>query len=389
MGFEMKKKTKLIHSGIDTKKFAGSLTTPIYHNSTIVFNNYKDFLLAKRKRFSKLYYGRFKTKTVITFENIVKDLYKSEKAIITSSGLSAIIITLFALVKKNDHILVVENCYEPVSNFVKDEFKKFGINCDFYSSDFNENIEKLIKTNTKLIYLESPASLNYEVQDITRFVKFARKNKIVTVMDNTWSTIIGCNPLEYGIDIVIESATKYFSGHSDCFCGLIACSNRHFNQIFKTKVRFGDFVSSESCYLAIRGLKTLSLRLKQHHESAIKMYKYLKTNKNVLSILFPSVVENKNFKLWKKYHSTGNGLITFKIKRNGKKSLDFFFDNLKFFKIGFSWGGFESLILPLESLDPFHNCNDENGFWCRIHVGLEDVNDLINDIDYAIDNYEK
>ena len=252
-----------------------------------------------------------------------------------------------------------------------------------------DSIEKLIKTNTKLIYLESPASLNYEVQDITRFVKFARKNKIVTVMDNTWSTIIGCNPLEYGIDIVIESATKYFSGHSDCFCGLIACSNRHFNQIFKTKVRFGDFVSSESCYLAIRGLKTLSLRLKQHHESAIKMYKYLKTNKNVLSILFPSVVENKNFKLWKKYHSTGNGLITFKIKRNGKKSLDFFFDNLKFFKIGFSWGGFESLILPLESLDPFHNCNDENGFWCRIHVGLEDVNDLINDIDYAIDNYEK
>ena len=124
----MKKTTKLIHSGIDTKKFKGSLTTPIYHNSTIVFNSYKDFLVAKQKRFSKLYYGRFKTKTVITFENIVKDLYKSDKAIITSSGLSAIIITLFALVKKNDHILVVEDCYEPVSNFVKNEFERFGIN---------------------------------------------------------------------------------------------------------------------------------------------------------------------------------------------------------------------------------------------------------------------
>ena len=318
MGYEVKKTTRLIHSGIDTKKFTGSLTTPIYHNSTIVFNNYQHFLEAKRKRFSKLYYGRFKTKTVITFENIVKDLYKSEKAIITSSGLSAIIISIFALVKKNDHILIVENCYEPVSNFVKDELAKFGINYDFYSSDFNENIKKLIKSNTKLIYLESPASLNYKVQDIAKFVKFAKMNKIVTVMDNTWSTVVGCNPLEYGIDIVIESATKYFSGHSDCFCGLIACSNKHFNQIFRTKVRLGDFVSSESCYLAIRGLKTLSLRLKQHHESAIKMYKFLKANNNVLSILFPSVIENKNYKLWKKYHSTGNGLMTLKIKKNKK-----------------------------------------------------------------------
>ena len=135
--------------------------------------------------------------------------------------------------------------------------------------------------------------------------------------------------------------------------------------------------------------RSFCLSHSNHFYTAIKMYKYLKTNKNVLSILFPSVVENKNFKLWKKYHSTGNGLITFKIKRNENKSLDLFFDNLKFCKIGFSWGGFESLILPLESLDPFHNCNDEKGFWCRIHVGLEDINDLINDIDYAINNYEK
>ena len=385
----MKKETRFIHSGIDTKKFNGSLTTPIYHNSTIVFKNYSDFLKAKSKKFSRLYYGRFKTETVLIFEKIVKDLYGSEKAIITSSGLSAIIITLSSMVKKNDHILIVENCYEPVSNFVKDELKKFGVKYDFYSSDFKINIENLKKKNTKLIYLESPGSLNYEIQDIKKFVEFAKSNNITTIMDNTWSTAIGCNPINLGVDIVIESATKYFSGHSDCFCGLIACSKENYKKIFKTKVRFGDFVSSENCYLAIRGLKTLSLRLNHHYFSAKKIYKFLSKQKIISSILFPSSRESKNYHLWKKYHSSGNGLITIKLMKIGNKTPSEFVDNLKFFKIGFSWGGFESLILPLETIHPKYKINSSDGYWFRIHVGLENVDDLKSDLENAIGIYEK
>jgi len=388
MGYDVKKDTRFVLSGIDTKKFNGSLTTPIYHNSTIVFKDYSEFLKAKSKKFSRLYYGRFKTETVLVFEKIVKDLYTSESAIITSSGLSAIIITLSSMIKKNDHILIVENCYEPVSNFVKGELKKFGVKYDFYSSDFKTNIENLKKKNTKLIYLESPGSLNYEIQDIKKFVEFAKSNNIITIMDNTWSTAIGCNPINLGVDIVIESATKYFSGHSDCFCGLIACSKKNYKKIFKTKVRFGDFVSAENCYLAIRGLKTLSLRLNRHYLSAQKIYKFLSKQKVISSILFPSSKESKNYHLWKKYYSSGNGLITIKVKKIGNKNPSEFVDNLKFFKIGFSWGGFESLILPLETIHPEYKINMNDGYWFRIHVGLENVDDLKSDLENAIGIYE-
>lgn len=389
MGHGLKKVSKLVVSGIDTKRFNGSVTIPIYNNSTIIFSSYREFLNAKKDRFSKPYYGRFKTETVRSFETIIQEIYETEKAIITSSGLSAIIISITSLLKKNDHILLVENCYEPVSNFIKSELNKFGVEHDFYSSDFDYNIQKLKKKNTKLIYLESPGSLNFKVQDLDRFVAFAKKNNITTIMDNTWSTVLGCNPKKHGVDIVVESATKYFSGHSDCFCGLIACNKEYYEKIFKTKVRFGDFVSSENCYLAIRGLRTLSLRLKQHFHSAKLIIKFLKTKKIITSILFQGDPKSKDYNIWKKYHSLGNGLITIKITKIDNKTIADFIDNLKFFKIGFSWGGFESLILPLESINPNNKYNnDKDGFWIRIHVGLEDVKDLIDDLENAINHYE-
>tara|TARA_B100000989_G_scaffold299018_1_gene292012 strand:+ start:5463 stop:6614 length:1152 start_codon:yes stop_codon:yes gene_type:complete len=381
----LRKKSKIIHASMNLKDFEGSVSTPLFRNSTIIFKDYKTFLKNKKNRFNSLYYGRFKTRTTKTLEKIVSKLYESEKGIVTSSGLSAIIISLLSQIKKGDHVLVVKNCYEPVKNFFSNELTKFDITHDFYSPKYSKVFESLANKNTKVIYLESPTSLFYDIQDLDKFIKFAKSRGITTIMDNTWSTFYGCNPIRLGIDIVIESATKYFSGHSDCFCGLIACNKFNYNKIFQTKVRYGDFVSSENCFLAIRGLKTLPVRLERHFENALKVYNYMKKSKFYTKVIYPGIKENKDYKIWAKYHSIGNGLITFQIKKRSKP-IETFLDSLIFFRIGFSWGGFESLILPIYE-DEKKSTAETKGIWFRIHVGLEDPEDLIKDLDQALKKY--
>ena len=379
-------RTETIHFGVEPENHYGSISDPIYRNSTLIFQNYNSFLNAKKDKFNVPYYGRISTYTTRRFEKLGSKLYNAKKAVVTSSGLSAITITFLALLKKNDEILISENCYEPVYNFATNELKKFGIKSHFFSSNIKE-IAKSINSKTKVLYIESPGSLNYEVLEIKEIVKLCKKKGIITIMDNTWSTFLGCNPLEIGVNIVIESLTKYFSGHSDNFLGLVALNSLKLAKtIKKTSVRLGDYVSSESCFQASKGLKTLKLRFEKHGENAEKVFKYLKTKKIVKKILYLPDPRNKFHILWKKYHKLNNGLITFSIHK--KKNISSFIDKLNLFKIGFSWGGYESLILPIENLKPSKKMSKNNEYWFRIHVGLESYSDLINDLEKAFRNYE-
>ena len=380
-------KTKLIHDGSDPRKHYGSINNPIYKNSTLIFESYKTFLHAKKNKFDVPYYGRISTYTTRSFEKIICSLYQSKYTVLTSSGLSAITMTLKSLLKKNDEILITENCYEPVFNFAKYELSKFGIIVNYYSNNC-KNLNKIVSRNTKLIYVESPGSLNFNVEDLNLISKFAKKNKLITVIDNTWATFIGCNPLNFGFDVVIESGTKYLSGHSDNFLGIITTKSKNFyDQIKKTTVRYGDFVSAESCFSALKGLKTLGIRMENHSKNASEVFKILKSHLIVTNIKYLPDETNKNNKLWKKYYSINNGLITFAIKKKGR--IEKFLNNLKFFKIGFSWGGYESLILPLKNLFPTKKITTNNKYWFRIHVGLEDINDLKNDLKRAMDIYDR
>ncbi len=379
--------SKLIRLGSDPKIHHGSLSDPIYKTSTIIFENYKSFLEAKKDKFNLPYYGRFGNYSTKRFERVVSQIYESEASIITSSGLSAITISLLTHLGNGDELLVSENCYEPVYNFCSNELKKFGIKTQFFKNNNPSILKKLISKKTKVIYLESPGSLNYAVEDIEEVVKIAKEKEIVTIIDNTWATFLGFNPLKWGVDIVIESCTKYFSGHSDNFCGIIACSERNFKMIKQTAVRFGDFVSPESCYVAIRGMRTLKIRLKNHQENALKVFQFLKEKKTVKNIYFLPDKDNKYHKLWKKYFKSANGLITFSIKK--KKNISLFIDSLKLLKIGFSWGGYESLILPINKLNPTIKNYKSDLFWFRIHVGLESSIDIIKDLKNGFQKYEK
>ena len=379
--------SELIKLGSDPNLHHGSLSDPIYKTSTIIFNDYKSFLDAKKNKFKKPYYGRFGNYSVKRFEELICQLYKSQDAIVTSSGLSAITISLLSFLSKGDEVLITENCYEPVYNFCIKELKKFGIKTYFYKNNNSSFLNKLISKKTKLIYVESPGSLNYEVEDIEEIVKIAKKNKIITVMDNTWATFIGLNPLEWGVDVAIESCTKYFSGHSDNFCGVIACGNEHFKKIKQTAVRVGDFVSAEACFNAIKGMRTLSTRLEKHQENSLKVFEYLETKKLVKEIYFLPDKKNIHHKLWKKYFNLSNGLITFSVAKINK--IESFIDHLNFFKIGFSWGGYESLILPLNETKPSLKNYKKSVYWFRIHIGLESADDLIKDLERGFKNYEK
>ncbi len=380
-------RTETIHYGVDPESHYGSINDPIYKNSTLIFKDYSSFLNAKNNKFNIPYYGRISTYTTRRFGELGSKLYKAKHAIVTSSGLSAITITFQALLKKDDVILISENCYEPVYNFATQELKKFGIKSHFFSSNIKD-INKLINNKTKILYIESPGSLNYEVLDIKEIVKLCKKKKIITIMDNTWSTFLGCNPLEIGVDIVIESLTKYFSGHSDNFLGLIVLNSNQFARTIKTtSVRLGDYVSSESCFHATKGLKTLKLRIEKHIKNADKIFNYLKSKKIVKEILYLPDYNNKFHNLWKKYHKQSNGLITFSIQK--KKNINVFIDKLNLFKIGFSWGGYESLIIPINNLKPTKKLSKKKVYWFRIHVGLESSSDLINDLEKAFKNYER
>ena len=380
-------KTRLIHSGIDTLKNHGSLSDPTYKSSTLIFKDYKEYILAKKNKFSKPYYGRFGSFNTKRLENIMSELYESENCVVTSSGLSAITLTLLSFLEKNSECLITQNCYEPVYNFATQNLEKFGVKVRFFENNNIKNFTKLISKKTKIIYLESPGSMNYEVEDLERIIKLAKQNNIITIFDNTWATFLGFNPLKWGVDIVIESATKYISGHSDNFCGIIACGYNNYLKIKSTATKYGDYVHSDSCVTAIRGLRTLETRMNQHSKNAQVVFNFLNKSKIVKDIIFLPDKKNKNHKLWQKYFSLSNGLITFSILK--KKNISYFLDNLQLFKIGFSWGGFESLIIPINNLSPVTKSFKNSVFWFRIHVGLESSSDLINDLKKGFFEYEK
>ncbi len=382
-----KLETKLIKLGSNPELHHGSLSDPVYKTSTIIFNDYKSFIRAKKNKFKLPYYGRFGNYTSKRFEETVAKLYESEASIATSSGLSAITISLLSFLRNGDELIVSENCYEPVFNFCEKELNKFGIKTIFFRNNNLHKLKNLISNKTKIIYLESPGSLNFQVENIEEIVKIAKQKKIKTIIDNTWATFLGSNPLKWGVDIVIESCTKYFSGHSDNFCGVIACDRSDYKKIKQTAVRLGDFVSTESCSLALRGLRTLDIRLNRHEENAKQIFKYLKKKKIVHKILFLPDRSNPNHKMWKKYFTRSNGLISFAMKKT--KKIEFFIDNLELFKIGFSWGGFESLILPINQIKPTAKKLDDHFFWFRIHIGLESPLDMINDLENGFKSYEE
>ncbi len=379
---KIKTDTKLTLVGKKPFDNYGIVNPPIYRTSTVLFKNTKELGKAIANRFNQTYYGRYGTPTTFALEEGIAEIENGYRTIATSSGMSSISITLLSFLSKDDHCLISDCTYYPTKKFAIKILSKFGVRIDFYDPKNLDSLKKRINRKTKLIFMESPSSLTFEIEDIFEIIKIAKNKKIITVIDNSWATPLYFSPINHGIDISILAATKYISGHADTMLGLITVKNEKlFLKIKDTAVSLGDCPGPQECYLSLRGLRTLSARLERHRSSALKIARLLENNDKVSKVLHPALPKNTNYQLWSKYFTGSTGLFSFILKEQSKNKVYKMIDNLKLFKLGFSWGGYESLILPVFPKNERKIAKwNKKGILLRIHIGLENIDDLIKDL---------
>jgi cystathionine beta-lyase len=372
--------TVLVHAGRDPFANHGVVNPPVYHASTIVFPTLADLEAADRTPFEGTRYGRRGTPTTFALEEAVAALEGGYRSIAVPSGLSAITTTLLAFLKQGDHLLMVDTVYAPTRRFCDRVLSGFGIEVTYY--DPLADIQPLIRPNTKVVFAESPGSLTYEVQDISAVAATARAAGAVSVIDNTWSAGLLFKPLDYGVDVSIQAATKYIVGHSDVMLGVITTSEDAFLRVKRASALLGVAVGPDDCYLALRGLRTLAPRLARHQATALKVAEWLQGRPEVKAVLYPALPGFPGHELWKRDFTGANGLVSLVLHEAPRPALAAMLDNLALFAMGYSWGGFESLIIPF---DPKQSRTasrwTETGPCLRLHCGLEDPDDLICDLD--------
>jgi len=361
--------------------------------STILFDTMQELKkhelkIKQNKKITHYSYGRYGSSTTIELENILKELENAYHVFLTGTGFGGIALALMSLCRPGDEILVSDNVYGPTKEISEKLLKEFNINALFYNPDSFEDLKKKVSKKTKMILVENPGSITFEFQDLSKIVNLAKKNNILTLLDNTWGTPLYLKPLDLGFDMSFSSATKYFSGHSDAMGGSLAVNKKVFKKIMFFYKLSGYRMAADEAYLIIRGLRTLDTRLKQHYENTKIVIDFLKKQKKIIEILYPYKPSSKNYKLWKKYYSGATGLFSIVIKSKNKSSVIKFVNSLELFGIGYSWGGFESLAILQElraSKDEYSQGRryfrfNKDEHLVRLHIGLEEPKDLINDL---------
>ena len=383
-----KESTKLAHIGAAPDEYFGIVNPPIARASTILYPS----LAAYEDPNHKYRYGRMGNPLAEKFEEALAEIENGFNAVSTCSGLTAVTLALSTVVKAGDHALIIDSVYPPARDFCNRELAKFGVEIEYYDPRVDGGIENLIKENTSLIYLETPGSGTFEVQDIEAITKIAKAKGIKTIADNTYSAGLLLKPIDHGVDYALQSATKYIGGHSDINMGIVTASDEeNYKALKRTALNRGDCASAEDLYLGLRGLRTISLRLKQSAESALKISSWLKKQKGVADILNPALKSSPDHKLWKKYFDGANGVFSIVLEPASKEAVHKFVDALELFPIGSSWGGYESLLQP-QYLNKYRTAAprpEGEGAILRLQIGLEDANDLIADLKQALGVFNK
>ena len=378
-------KTYLKHSYKDFK--TRSVNPPLVRTSTVVFKSMKDLRNIQKKnlknpRGGHFEYGRQGTSTTFELEKILNNIEESYHTFLTPTGFGAVFLTLFSILRPGDEIIIADPVYSPTRLLSENYLKEFNINAKFYDPNNLNTIKSNITKKTKLIYVENPGSNTFEFQDLGKILSLAKRNSICTAIDNTWGTPYFLKPIKLGFDLSIVSATKYYSGHSDVMGGSLAVSKKVFKKVLQAQNMTGLRLSPDDAYFIMRGIRTLDVRLDKHQQNAKQIAKFLSTKKNI-EVLYPLKKNTKNYKLWNKYYSGSSGLMGIKITAKNKKSVDKFVNSLKLFGHGYSWGGYESLALHQEIKEQgkrkFLKLK-KNEHIVRLHIGLEDSNDLIQDL---------
>lgn len=375
--------TRLVHTGGSPRRQHGFVNPPIYRGSTVLYESVSamEGSLNDRLKRSLPAYGRFGSPTCRDLESALSELEGGFAAVCTCSGLSAITTSILAFAEAGDHILVSDSVYTPTRNFC-DHLRRLGIEASYYDPCVGSAIRDLFRPNTRLVFMESPGSTTFEVQDVPAISEACRTRGIVTLIDNTWATPVFLRPIALGVDVVIHSATKYITGHADSLLGAIVCTEASYAVVRASAIRLGQCAGAEDVYLGLRGLRTLSVRLREHQRHALELARWLSSREEVAKVLYPALPGHPGHALWKRDFTGAAGLFAVILQpRYGKGAVDAMLDGLRLFGLGHSWGGFESLIVPADpALYRLPGHWQERGALLRVHAGLEDVEDLKADL---------
>ncbi len=378
-------RTRVTTLGRDPDANFGVVNPPVYHASTILYPNFADLMDFK---YPASPYGRMGTPGTFALEEALRELEGAYGCRLTPSGQNAVTTALLATLKPGDHLLMVDSVYEPVRMFCDSVLKRMQIAITYYDPTIGAGIAELISDKTAIVFCESPGSLTFEVQDVPAIAKVAHENGALVLCDNTWGTPLHFKAFDHGVDISIHALTKYVTGHADTMLGAINYTKAVAPGFEKTYRALGLCAGPDDVYLALRGLRTMAVRLKQHQATALELATWLQTRDEVARVLNPALSDDPGHALWKRDFLGANGLFGVELKSGTYEQLEAFFDTLELFGMGFSWGGFESLIVP-SKLKTTRTATQSlpEGPLLRIHAGLEDPADLIADLARGFDAF--
>jgi cysteine-S-conjugate beta-lyase len=384
----MKKDTLITKLGRAPEEHCGVVNPPVYRASTILFPTMDDFEGSENGTYP-LIYGRSGTPSTRSLEAALAQIDGDDHAILTSSGLAAIVTALTGVLSAGDHMLAPDCIYGSMRKFCDYELKRFGVEITYYDPLIGGGVAALMKPNTKLVYCESPGSLTFEVQDLPAIARAAHKGGALVAADNTWATPLFLRARDFGVDITIHSCTKYIGGHSDLVMGLITTSKELYPQLQRVYRNLGCCPGSEEVYLAQRGLRTMATRLKQHEEVGMMLAHWFKKRPEVVKILHPAFPECPGHAVWKRDFTGATGLFSVLLKPYPHKALAAMLDHMELFGMGFSWGGYESLMIPFKPHRTVSPGWTHKGACLRVHAGLENPDDLIADLEAGFDRLNK
>jgi cysteine-S-conjugate beta-lyase len=372
--------TSLVTAGRDPRSNHGFVNPPVYHASTVLYPNAEDFV-AHRARYQ---YGRRGTPTTEALENALAELEGPQCAgvVLLPSGLAAISTALIAVLRAGDHVLVTDSAYGPTRHFCEQILNRLGVTTTYYDPLAGAAIAKEFRDNTRAVYLETPGSLSFEMQDVPAIAGVAHDKGALVLMDNTWATPLYFRPLDHGVDLAIQAGTKYIGGHSDVMLGTVS-ANAATVTALKNTVRYtGLCEGPDDVYLGLRGLRTLSVRLERHYRSGLEVARWLEQRPEVLRLLHPALPSHPGHAIWERDFTGACGLFGMVLKPVPQKAVYAFLDTLELFGIGASWGGYESLAIPFDCA-PLRTATawQPGGPAVRFHIGLEAVEDLLADLE--------
>ena len=376
----MKRDTILVHAGRDPMHFDGVVNTPVVRTSTVLYPTLEAYEQSRSDKFNGLRYGRYGTATAFSLEKAVCDLEGGHRSMILPSGLAAIAAVLRAFLRSGDHLLMVDSVYGPARSFCDEVLSQHGIETTYYRPSVGAGIEALVRDNTRAIYCESPGSLTFEVQDIPAIAMVAQRHEIPVICDNTWATPYFFRPFDHGANISIHAATKYIVGHSDAMLGIVVADERYWRHVRTSVAAHGLVGSPDDCFLALRGFRTLGVRLRQHQQGALAVAEWLQRHPLVCRVLSPMLPCDAGHELWRRDFTGASGLLGVELQPLQRPAILALFNTLKLFGIGSSWGGYESLILPANPIRSAPPREENRGTLLRLHIGLEDPEDLVADL---------